>query len=120
MRHKHNKRKEAFVKSQKAPKRRIKEDRDKDVFKRRKFIKNVVEDEQKTNTEEQSSSEEEEETVTGYGQMMQMFGGNVMDNHAIESDSEEEGDQVLEDCPSTCCQISLALIGRTYRSICRL
>ena len=92
MRHKHNKRKEAFVKSQKAPKRRIKEDRDKDVFKRRKFIKNVVEDEQKTNTEEQSSSEEEEETVTGYGQMMQMFGGNVMDNHAIESDSEEEGD----------------------------
>ena len=92
MRHKHNKRKEAFVKSQKAPKRRIKEDRDKDVFKRRKFIKNVVEDEQKANTEEQSSSEEEEEEATGYGQMMQMFGGNVMDNHAIESDSEEEGD----------------------------
>ena len=41
MRHKYNKRKEAFVKSKRPPKRRMKEEKDKNVFKRRKFIKNV-------------------------------------------------------------------------------
>ena len=92
-RHKHNKRKEAYVNSKKPPKRRMKDERDKDVFKRRKFIKNIVE-EDNSKDETQSASEEEEEKETGFGQMMQIFGGNVMDNHAIESDSsddEEEG-----------------------------
>ena len=54
MRHKYNKRKEAFVKSKKPPKRRMKEEKDKDVFKRRKFIKNV--DVEKSEEVEESSS----------------------------------------------------------------
>ena len=99
-RHKHNKRKEAYVKSKKPPKRRMKDERDKDVFKRRKFIKNVVE-EDNSKDETQSASEEEEEKETGFGQMMQIFGGNMMDNHAIESDSsddeEEDGEEKEED-----------------------
>jgi len=97
MRHKYNKRKEAFLKSQKAPKRRFKEEKDKDVFKRRKFIKNVVEEE----TPDQASSSDEEteeiEAETGYGQMLQMFGGSVMDKHAIESDSENNDNDENDD-----------------------
>ena len=89
-RHKHNKRKEAYIKSKKPPKRRMKDERDKDVFKRRKFIKNVVEED--NSKDETPSASEEEEEETGFGQMMQIFGGNVMDNHAIESDSSDDGD----------------------------
>ena len=97
MRHKYNKRKEAFVKSKKPPKRRMKEEKDKDVFKRRKFIKNV--DVEKTErTEESSSSSEEEEQESVHGKMMEIFGGNILDNHAIESDSDndEDDDEVKE------------------------
>ena len=91
MRHKYNKRKEAFVKSKKPPKRRMKEEKDKDVFKRRKFIKNV--DVEKTErTEESSSSSEEEEQESVHGKMMEIFGGNILDNHAIESDSDNDED----------------------------
>ena len=93
MRHKYNKRKEAFVKSKKPPKRRMKEEKDKDVFKRRKFIKNV--DVEKSEEVEESSSEEEEEEEqeTGYGKMLKIFGGNIMDNHAIESESEDSEEE---------------------------
>ena len=82
-RYKYNKRKEAFLKSQKAPKRRFKEEKDKDVFKRRKFIKNVVEEETPDQATSSDEDAEEIEVETGYGQMLQMFGGSVMDKHAI-------------------------------------
>ena len=94
-RHKHNKRKEAYIKSKKPPKRRMKDERDKDVFKRRKFIKNVVEEDNLK--DETPSASEEEEEETGFGQMMQIFGGNVMDKHAIESDSSDDEDDDEED-----------------------
>ena len=93
MRHKYNKRKEAFNKSKRPPKRRMKEERDKDVFKRRKFIKNVYEEEPKEEeAADGDSSSGEEEAQSGLGQLMKVFGGNIMDNHAIESDSEEENE----------------------------
>ena len=95
MRHKYNKRKEAYVKSKKPPKRRLKEEKDKDVFKRRKFIKDVFVEKDNEQVEDSSSSEEENET--GYGQMLQMFGGNAMEKHAIESDSEDENENQQSD-----------------------
>ena len=98
-RHKHNKRKEAYVKSKKPPKRRMKDERDKDVFKRRKFIKNVVEED--IPKDEIPSASEEEEEETGFGQMMQMFGGNVMNKHAIESDSSGSDDNEEEENENT-------------------
>ena len=96
MRHKYNKRKEAFLQSKKPPKRKMKEEKDKDVFKRRKFIKNV--DVEKTEeTEDQHSSSEDSEEESGYGKMVAIFGGNVMNKHAIESDSENSEEEEEED-----------------------
>ena len=95
MRHKYNKRKEAFVKSKRPPKRINKEERDKDVFKRRKFIKNVFEEEPAKSAEEDSSSEEEE-AEPGFGQLLKVFGGDTMDKHAIESDSDDDDDEEEE------------------------
>ena len=64
---------------------------------RNQFIKNVVEED--NSKDETPSASEEEEEETGFGQMMQIFGGNVMDNHAIESDSSDDGD---DDCNNDC------------------
>ena len=98
MRHKYNKRKEAFLQSKKPPKRKLKEEKDKDVFKRRKFIKNV-DVEKIEETEDQPSSSEDSEEESGYGKMVAIFGGNMMNKHAIESDSEnsEDDEAVQED-----------------------
>ena len=87
------------MKSKKPPKRRMKDERDKDVFKRRKFIKNVVEED--IPKDEIPSASEEEEEETGFGQMMQMFGGNVMNKHAIESDSSGSDDNEEEENENT-------------------
>ena len=98
MRHKYNKRKEAFLQSKRPPKRKMKEEKDKDVFKRRKFIKNV-DVENTEETEDQPSSSDDSEEESGYGKMVAIFGGNVMNKHAIESDSENSEDEEEEEVP---------------------
>jgi len=97
MRYKYNKRKEAASKLKGPPKKRInKADRDKDVFKRRKFIKNNFIEE--TPAVEESSSEDEV-VETGYGQLLNVFVNNEKDKEAIESDSSgsESDNQSLAD-----------------------
>jgi len=87
MRNKYNKRKEAASRLKGPPKKRInKADRDKDVFKRRKFIKNNFIEE--TPAVEESSSEEEI-VETGYGQLLNVFVNSEKNKVAIESDSSE-------------------------------
>ena len=103
MRHKHNKRKEAAFRSNRNLKRKFnKVERDKDVFKKRKFIKNnFVES---VNVDVDSSSEEEP-VESCYGQMLQVF-GNAKDKNSIESSNEssstddevdDERNSILED-----------------------
>jgi len=100
MRNKHNKRKEAASRLNRPPPKRInKADRDKDVFKRRKFIKNNFVEEAPAVEE---SSSDEETVETGYGQMLQVFANNEKDKAAIESESgessdENEGDSIVAD-----------------------
>lgn len=85
MRNKYNKRKEAASRLKRPPKKRInKADRDKDVFKRRKFIKNNFIEE---TPEVEDSSSEDETNETGYGQLLQVFANKEKDKAAIESDS---------------------------------
>jgi len=92
MRNKFNKRKEAASRAKRPPKRRInKDDRDKDVFKRRKFIKNNFVEEAPAAVEESSS--EDEAVESGYGQLLQVFAKSEKEKTAIESDSEESSDE---------------------------
>ena len=86
MRHKYNKRKEAASRQKLPTKRKSKIDRDKDVFKRRKFIKNTYVEEPNLPSE---SSSEDESPNNGYGQMLHIFATNKKDKAAIDSDSED-------------------------------
>ena len=100
---KHNKRKAAAQRRDlKRPsnKRKAGFERDVNVFKRRKFIKNNhVEPNREEEDEDEESESDEEENGTQYGKMLQVFGGAKLKNDAIdsaeseddESDEEEEG-----------------------------
>jgi len=91
MRNKYNKRKEAASRAEKRrpPKRINKDERDKGVFKRRKFNKNnFVED----GPAVEESSSEDEVVETGYGQLLQVFAKSEKDKSAIDSDSGESSE----------------------------
>lgn len=95
---KHNKRKAAAARQGRQAgqgKRKVVE-RDTDVFKRRKFIKNNHVESEK---EDEESSEEEEVQHTNYGKLLQVFGGSGdAGKSAIDSeDDEDDEDDDSED-----------------------
>ena len=99
---KHNKRKAAALRREvKRPltKRKGGPERDVNVFKRRKFIKNnhIEPDEAEDEDDEEESDSGEEENGTQYGKMLQVFGGAKMKNDAIDSAESEDDDESDEE-----------------------
>ena len=97
---KHNKRKAAAARQGRQAgqgKRKVVE-RDTDVFKRRKFIKNNHVESEK---EDEESSEEEEVQHTNYGKLLQVFGGS---GDAVKAaiDSEDDEDDEDDDSEDEC------------------
>jgi len=92
MRNKFNKRKEAASRAEKKrpPKRINKDERDKGVFKRRKFNKNNFVEEGPVVEE---SSSEDEVVETGYGQLLQVFASSAKEKSAIDSESGESSEE---------------------------
>ena len=98
---KHNKRKAAALRRdvKRLPnKRKAGFERDVNVFKRRKFIKNnhIEPDREEEDDDDGESESDEEETGTQYGKMLQVFGGAKLKNDAIDS-AESEDDESDEE-----------------------
>ena len=97
---KHNKRKAAALKREvKRPsnKRKAGFERDINVFKRRKFIKNNhIEPDREEEDDDGETESDEEENGTQYGKMLQVFGGAKLKNDAIDS-AESEDDESEEE-----------------------